>query len=329
MQATFFAPELSATSRTVVIWIIGLDLHLPLVFRSLDFGLDQDLRHAPALLLRHRARLDDPHLVALLGRLLLVFWVSSVRIRARSRLFLVTSEVASSVPARRRILRLKRFSRSSPALRVSSSTLSSFSSAAFISRSQPAAAADHPGVQGQLVRRERHGFPRDLRRHSLHLVEHAAHLHHRDPLLDVALAVAHARLGRLLGHRLVRKHADPDLPAALDEAGHGDAARLDLARGQPARLQDLEAIVAEGEIAPAVGLALVAALLLLAELGACWLHHDVGLSDSVGYCTGVGVAPPVVTRLGAPRCCGLFFASAAESGRTSPRKIHTLQPILP
>src|SRR6266403_1887207 len=218
MQATFFAPELSATSRTVVIWIMGLDLHLPLVFRNLGFGLDQDLRHAPALLLRDRARLDDPHLVALLGRLVLVvalvllllgqvlavlpvlgaaldlhhhrlrhlggedgadaalgaatlcllavlgalahvrslcsagcrgwgcfcaafrcalllpvFCVSSVRIRARSRLFLVTSEVASSVPARRRILRLKRFSRSSPALRVSSSTLSSFSSAAFIS----------------------------------------------------------------------------------------------------------------------------------------------------------------------------------------------------
>src|SRR5256714_3885062 len=72
MQATFFAPELSATSRTVVIWIMGLDLHLPLVFRSLGFGLDQDLRHAPALLLRHRARLDDPHLVARLGRLVLV-----------------------------------------------------------------------------------------------------------------------------------------------------------------------------------------------------------------------------------------------------------------
>src|SRR5436190_4467138 len=72
MQATFFAPELSATSRTVVIWIMGLDLHLPLVFRSLGFGLDQDLRHAPALLLRHRARLDDPHLVAGLRRLVLV-----------------------------------------------------------------------------------------------------------------------------------------------------------------------------------------------------------------------------------------------------------------
>src|SRR5436309_16086713 len=67
MQATFLAPELSATSRTVVVWIMALCLHL-----GLDFGLDEDLRHAPALLLRHRARLDDPHLVARLGRLVLV-----------------------------------------------------------------------------------------------------------------------------------------------------------------------------------------------------------------------------------------------------------------
>src|SRR4051812_34592477 len=67
MQATFLAPELSATSRTVVVWIMALRLHL-----GLDFGLDEDLRHAPALLLRHRARLDDADLVARLGRLVLV-----------------------------------------------------------------------------------------------------------------------------------------------------------------------------------------------------------------------------------------------------------------
>src|SRR4051812_14697853 len=218
MQATFFAPELSATSRTVCIWIMTSDLCLPL---EVGFRLDQDLGHAPALLLRDRARLDDPHLVAGLRRLVLVvalvllllghvlavlavlgaaldlhhhrlrhlvgedgadaglgpstlrlgrlrvlahgwsfccaagwaggvaglraatfrcallspfFSVKRVRIRARSRLFLVASEVDSSVPARRRILRLKRFSRSSLALRLSSSTLSSFSSEAFIVR---------------------------------------------------------------------------------------------------------------------------------------------------------------------------------------------------
>src|SRR4051812_49244746 len=353
MQATFLAPELSATSRTVVVWIMALRLHL-----GLDFGLHEDLRHAPALLLRHRARLDDAHLVARPGRLLLVvalvllllghvlavlavlhaaldlddhrlghlgrehgpdaglglaairvrllgilahdfvsagfasaalasagfavlraallvfvFWVSSVRIRARSRLFLVTSETDSSVPARRRILRLNRFSRSSPALRLSSSTDKSFSSAAFISGSDVHRAADHARVQGQLVRRERHRLLGDLGGDAFHLEEDAAHLHDRVPLLDVALAVAHAGFGRLLGDGLVRKDPDPHLAAALDEAGHGDAARLELARGETAGLHHFQAVVAESEVAAAVGLALVAALLLLAELGACWLHH--------------------------------------------------------
>src|SRR5207237_8949319 len=111
--------------------------------------------------------------------------------------------------------------------------------------------------------------------HTLPLVADPAHLHHRMPLLDVPLAVAHARLGRFLGDRLVGEHADPDLAAALDEAGHGDTARLDLAGGEPARLEHLEAVVAEGEIASAVGLALVAALHLLAVLCAWWLEPFV------------------------------------------------------
>src|SRR5439155_16710299 len=134
-------------------------------------------------------------------------------------------------------------------------------------------AADHPRVQRQLVRGQRHGLGRDLGRDAFHLEEHAAHLHDGVPLLDVALAVAHAGFGRLLGDRLVGEDQDPDLAAALDEAGHGYAAGLDLPGGDAARLEDFEAVVAESEIAAAVGLALVAALHLLAELGACWLHH--------------------------------------------------------
>src|SRR5712664_2727932 len=247
-----------------------------------------------------------------------------VSTRARSRRCLPRSALESSVPAAWRILRLNTFSRSSAALRVSSSTGRSFSSAAFIaSRSQLRRAAHEPGGQGQLVRSEPHRLLGDLVVHAFHLVEDAAHLHHRAPLLDVALAVAHARLGRLLGDRLVREHADPDLPAALDEAGHGDAARLDLARGEPPRLEHLEAVVAEGEIALAISLALVAALHLLAVLGARWLKHLVS-----PYCTGVGVAAE--DRAGAGRAGrGVAFSAAAPSGSTSPRKIQTLQPIFP
>src|SRR5713226_3339058 len=67
MQATLFAPLLSATSSSVVVWIMALCLRL-----GLGLGLDQDLGHPPALLLRQRPRLHDADLVAGLRRLLLV-----------------------------------------------------------------------------------------------------------------------------------------------------------------------------------------------------------------------------------------------------------------
>ena len=60
-----------------------------------------------------------------------------------------------------------------------------------------------------------------------------------------ALPLAHARFGGLLRDRLVREEPDPDLAAALDEAGDRDAARFDLARGDPAVLERLQAEVAE------------------------------------------------------------------------------------
>src|SRR6185436_826004 len=107
------------------------------------------------------------------------------------------------------------------------------------------------------------------------LVEDAAGLDHHDPLVGRALALAHARLLRLLGDGLVREHADPDAPVPLDEAGDGDAAGLDLAVRDPAALQGLQPVVAEGDLAAGPGLALHAAALLLAELDL--LGHQHGL----------------------------------------------------
>src|SRR5438093_889386 len=241
MQATFLAPELSATSSTVCIWIMTQTSAFPCISASA-------LTRTSAT--RQRFSLD-------IGR------VSTIRTLSPGfadwcsswHLYFFFS-----------VMYLPYW----PCLaRRSTCTTTVF----IILCSQLSGPADHPGVERQLVRGERHRFLRDLGRHAFHLVEHAAHLHHGDPLLDIPLAVAHARLGRLLGDRLVGEHPDPDLAAALDEAGHGDAARLDLARGEAARLEHLEAVVSEGELTPAVGLALVAALLLLAELRACWLHH--------------------------------------------------------
>src|SRR4029434_7565727 len=49
-----------------------------------------------------------------------------------------------------------------------------------------------------------------------------------------------------LVHRLVGEDVDPDLAPTLDVAGHGDTGGLDLAVGDPGRLEGLEAVVAEG-----------------------------------------------------------------------------------
>ena len=77
------------------------------------------------------------------------------------------------------------------------------------------------------------------------LEQDAARLDDGDPALGVALARAHAGLGRLLGDGLVREDVDPDLAATLDVAGHGDTGGLDLAGGDPARLEGLDAVLAE------------------------------------------------------------------------------------
>src|SRR6185436_1540697 len=92
-------------------------------------------------------------------------------------------------------------------------------------------------------------------------------------VLGRALAVAHADLGGLLRDRLVREDADPDAPAALDVAGHRTARGLDLARREAAALEGLQPVLAEGDLGPARGDALVAALLLLAVFPSSWLQH--------------------------------------------------------
>src|SRR6185437_9500780 len=99
--------------------------------------------------------------------------------------------------------------------------------------------------------------------------------HHGDVVLHAALTGALAGLGGLLGDGLVREDADPDLAAALHVTGDGDTSRLDLAAGEPARLERHEAELAKGEVRASVRHAAGAALLHLAVLGACRLKHDV------------------------------------------------------
>src|SRR5690606_2031948 len=134
-------------------------------------------------------------------------------------------------------------------------------------------ARDNDGAQRQLRRGEPEGLAGEFFADSVHFVEHLARLDLGDVVLRVALALAHADLGGLLGDRLVREDPDPDAAAPLDVAGHGAPGGLDLAGGAAAAADGLQAVLAEGHQGAARRQALVAALLLLAVLASFGLQH--------------------------------------------------------
>src|SRR6201999_3773183 len=117
-----------------------------------------------------------------------------------------------------------------------------------------------------LVAGQAHGLASERLRHAGELEHHATGLDHGDPALRVALAGAHAGLGRLLGDGLVREDVDPHLAATLDLAGHGDTGGLDLPVGQPAGLEGLQPVVAEGHGLLAAGEPVAPAAMDLAVL---------------------------------------------------------------
>src|SRR5205823_9881472 len=119
-------------------------------------------------------------------------------------------------------------------------------------------------LDGQLLAGQAQRLLGERLRHPGELEHDAARLDHGDPALGVALARAHARLGRLLGDRLVREDVDPDLAAALDLARHRDTRGLDLAVGDPTRLEGLDPVLAELHARAALGEAGAPAAVLLA-----------------------------------------------------------------
>src|SRR5450759_2962386 len=147
-----------------------------------------------------------------------------------------------------------------------------------VSMRSGAFALDETRLQRQFVRGQTHGFARLGRCDAFHLEQDLAGTDDGDPVVGSALALAHTGFGRLLGDRLVGKEAQPDFSATLDEARHGDTAGFDLAVGDVAALHDLEAVIAEGQLAAAPGLAGHAAALLLAVLHFLWHQHKSALS---------------------------------------------------
>src|SRR4029450_3569236 len=114
----------------------------------------------------------------------------------------------------------------------------------------------------QLGRRERERLARQRLFDAVHLVEHLARHDLGDVVLGAALAVAHADFGRLTRDGLVREDADRDAAAALDVPRHRTPRRFDLARGEAAAADGLQAVLAEAHLVADGRNALVAALLL-------------------------------------------------------------------
>src|SRR4029077_19019405 len=141
-------------------------------------------------------------------------------------------EVFSSWPVARWKRRLKRsFFRLRTASSIWSGLIARMSSLFISAMALLRNALDEACLDRQLAARQRQRLARGLHGDAVDLENHAAGLDPRHPQFRRTLAGAHADLGRLLRHRHVREHADPDAAGALHVAGQRAAGGLDLARG--------------------------------------------------------------------------------------------------
>src|SRR5438874_1349668 len=132
--------------------------------------------------------------------------------RAISRFASFRRALFSSAPVTDWKRRLKSSWRRSCSAFSSSSSVMSLRSLAFKEVRLP---RDDFGPYRQLVARESQRLFGERLGHAGELEHHPAGLDDRDPVFGRALAGAHPRLRRLLGHRLVGEDVDPHLPATL------------------------------------------------------------------------------------------------------------------
>src|SRR5689334_6163137 len=178
---------------------------------------------------------------------------------------------SSSVSVAERNLRRKRSSSISViSVRMSASDISRISSAFIGVR---LLFRNELRLEADLRRGECHRLLGDVGRHALELEQDAPRADHGHPTLGGALALTHARLRRLLRDRLVRVDPDPHLSATLDVASQSDTRRLDLAGRDPAGLQRLQPVVAEGNLGATRGETLRPAFEHLSELDSLWTKH--------------------------------------------------------
>src|SRR5205085_4837678 len=103
-----------------------------------------------------------------------------------------------------------------------------------------------------------------------------------------------------------------------DVAGHGDSGGLDLAGGDPARLEGLDAVVAEGHLGTALGLAGHAPALLLAVLDLLGHQHRYSsplLKWGVSWCWRVrrSISSSSASRRSSSGSASLTSGAAASS----------------
>src|SRR5690606_31279167 len=100
------------------------------------------------------------------------------------------------------------------------------------------------------------------------LEQNGARLDDGHVVFDRTLALTHPHLSGLLGHGLVREHADPEFAFALQVTRYRDAGRLDLLAGHGTAGERLKAEFAESERVAALGIPGAGALHRLPVLGA-------------------------------------------------------------
>src|SRR4051812_38431246 len=164
----------------------------------------------------------------------------------------------------------------------------------------------------QLLRSEAERLLGERLRHTGELEHDAPRLDDGHPAFGRALALAHARLGRLLRERLVGEDVDPHLAAALDLARHRDASGLDLAVRDPAVLERLDSVVAEVDRRLTPRLATPAAAVHLAELRLLRKQHQ----PSAFFLRGAdGFFPLSVVFVGSSTCVfGVVVSGASATG---------------
>src|SRR5215208_2131632 len=110
-----------------------------------------------------------------------------------------------------------------------------------------------PRLDRQLVSGQAQRLLGEIGPNTADFEHHPTGTDHRDPVIGRALAAPHPGLGRLGRDRLVREYANPDLATSLEVVSDRPPSGLDLAGGDPTRLEGLDAELAKRDLVVPLG----------------------------------------------------------------------------